>query len=208
MTMTLPQSEVAGLHRLWVERAQAGDTEAREELARHCQRQAYLLALQLTGNRDDALDLAQDAVIRFFGALGRFDCSRPLRPWLFRIVRNLYRDRLRRQRLRRTEPLEAVSPLAAAEGAGTPASPEALASRQELRRVVWEEVQKLPPMFREILVLRDYQDLEYSEIARILRVPRGTVMSRLHRARRRLAEAVRARLAPAGGDPGKDGAHA
>ncbi len=197
--MTLPQSEAASLHRLWVERAQAGDAEACEELARHCQRQAYLLALQLTGNRDDALDLAQDAMIRFFGALSRFDRRRPLRPWLYRIVRNLYRDRLRRQRLRRTEPLEAVAPLAVAEGGNPQPSPEAVASRHELQRVVWEEVQKLPPPFREIVVLRDYQDLEYAEIARILRVPRGTVMSRLHRARRRLAEAVRARVASSDG---------
>ena len=196
--MTLPQSEAASLHRLWVEKAQAGDAQACEELARHCQRQAYLLALQLTGNREDALDLAQDAMIRFFGALGRFDRRRPLKPWLFRIVRNLYKDRLRRQRLRRTEPLEEVAPLAAAQAAGAPPSPEAVASRRELQRVVWEEVQKLPPLFREILVLRDYQDLEYSEIARILRVPRGTVMSRLHRARRRLAEAVRRRVGPPG----------
>ncbi len=196
--MTMPLSDTEALHRSWVERAQAGDRAAQEDLARHCQRLAYLVALQLTGNRDDALDLAQDAMVRFFGALQRFDRSRPLRPWLLRIVRNLYRDRLRRRRIRRTEALENVAPAALTEAAGPEPSPEARSERRELQRLVWEELQKLPLKYREVLVLRDYQDLEYAEIARVLRIPRGTVMSRLHRARRRLAEAVHRRMAPRG----------
>ena len=82
--------------------AQQGEAEALEELARSCRQQAYVFALQLIGHPDDALDVAQDAMVRFFRSLSRFDPSRPVRPWLLRIVRNLVRDRARRLRVRRT----------------------------------------------------------------------------------------------------------
>ena len=75
--------------------AQRGEETALDELARSCRQQAYVFALQLTGNPDDALDVAQDAMLRFFRSLGQFDPSRPVRPWLLRIVRNLIRDRSR-----------------------------------------------------------------------------------------------------------------
>jgi len=86
--------------------AQQGEADALDELARSCRQQAYVFALQLIGHPDDALDVAQDAMVRFFRSLGRFDPSRPVRPWLLRIVRNLVRDRARRLRIRRTESLE------------------------------------------------------------------------------------------------------
>jgi len=192
--MTLPAPQAPARQTRWVTLAQQGDAQAREELAGLCQRMAFALALQLTGNRDDALDLTQDAMVRFFGSLDRFDRRRPVRPWLMRIVRNLYRDRLRRRRIRRTQSLDEVAPRAVPEPVDTSPGPEFSASRRELQRVVWEEVQKLAPHYREVVVLRDYQDLEYAEIARVLRIPRGTVMSRLHRARKQLAGVVRARL--------------
>lgn len=192
--MTLPAPQAPARQSRWVALAQEGDVQAREELAGLCQRMAFSLALQLTGNRDDALDLTQDAMVRFFRSLDRFDRSRPVRPWLMRIVRNLYRDRLRRRRIRKTQSLDEVAPHAVPEPVETSPGPEFTASRRELQRVLWDEVQRLAPHYREVVVLRDYQDLEYAEIARVLRIPRGTVMSRLHRARKQLAGAVRARL--------------
>ena len=71
-----------------VVQAQAGRREARDELARRFRRPAYLLALQIVGNRDDALDIAQDAMLAFFASLVRFRPDEPVRPWLFTIVRN------------------------------------------------------------------------------------------------------------------------
>ncbi|MFV2074131.1 MAG: RNA polymerase sigma factor [Thermoanaerobaculales bacterium] len=179
--------------------AQQGDESACEELAMLCRRQAYLFALQLTRNPDDALDVAQDAMLRFFRSLGRFDASRPVRPWLLRIVRNLVRDRARRRRIRRTESLEPAGEVLRFEPRDTAPSPESRAARRELQTLVWKCLRELPTRFREVLVLRDYQDLAYSEIAVALKIPRGTVMSRLHRARRRLQEVVQQHLRVAGG---------
>lgn len=172
--------------------AQRGETAALDELARSCRQQAYVFALQLVGNPDDALDVAQDAMVRFFRSLERFDSTRPVRPWLLRIVRNLIRDRARRNRIRRTESLEPADDDALRfEPRDESPNPEALAERRQLQRLVWQCLQELPSGYREVLVLRDYQDFAYAEIASTLKIPRGTVMSRLHRARRLLHDLVR-----------------
>lgn len=172
--------------------AQQGEADALDELARSCRQQAYVFALQLIGHPDDALDVAQDAMVRFFRSLGRFDPSRPVRPWLLRIVRNLVRDRARRLRIRRTESLEPANDDALRFDPRDDApDPEALATRREQQALVWKCLQELHPRYREVLVLRDYQDLSYADIATTLKIPRGTVMSRLHRARRLLQEEVR-----------------
>ncbi len=174
--------------------AQRGEVAALDELARSCRQQAYVFALQLIGNPDDALDVAQDAMVRFFRSLERFDPTRPVRPWLLRIVRNLVRDRARRNRIRRTESLEPANDDALRfEPRDESPDPEALAVRQQLQKLVWECLQELPPRYRETLVLRDYHDLAYAEIASTLKIPRGTVMSRLHRARRLLHDLVHSR---------------
>ncbi len=173
--------------------AQRGEETALDELARSCRQQAYVFALQLTGNPDDALDVAQDAMLRFFRSLGRFDPSRPVRPWLLRIVRNLIRDRGRRLRVRKTESLEPEDGVLRFEPRDPNPDPEAMAARRQLQTILWDCLQQLPDEFREVIVLRDYQDLAYAEIAEALKIPRGTVMSRLHRARRRLRELVRQR---------------
>jgi RNA polymerase sigma-70 factor (ECF subfamily) len=172
--------------------AQQGEADALDELARSCRQQAYVFALQLIGHPDDALDVAQDAMVRFFRSLGRFDPSRPVRPWLLRIVRNLVRDRARRLRIRRTESLEPANDDALRFDPRDDApDPEALATRREQQALVWKCLQELHPRYREVLVLRDYQDLSYADIATTLKIPRGTVMSRLHRARRLLQAEVR-----------------
>ena len=173
-----------------VRRARSGDAEAREALALAHRREAYLLALQLMGNRDDALDVAQDALLRFFTTLDRFRADEPVRPWLYSIVRNRCRDLMRRGRVRRSEPIDAEPDRWRPELVDAHADPHRDAERSQLRRRVWQALAQLTPEHREILVLRDYQDLSYEEIADVLRIPRGTVMSRLHRARRAIAGAL------------------
>ena len=83
-----------------VGQAQAGRREARETLARRYRQAAYLLAFQMLGNRDDAMDVAQDAMLRFFTSLSSFDSERRVQPLLFTIVRNQVRDLWRRRRRR------------------------------------------------------------------------------------------------------------
>jgi RNA polymerase sigma-70 factor (ECF subfamily) len=187
----VPADAAFAAERDLVRRARAGDAAACEALALAHRREAYLLALQLMGNREDALDVAQDALLRFFTTLDRFRVDEPVRPWLYSIVRNRCRDLMRRGRVRKSEPLEAEPDRWRPELVDAQADPYRDAARSELRQRVWQALGAISPEHREILVLRDYQDLSYEEIADVLRVPRGTVMSRLHRARKALAGALR-----------------
>jgi RNA polymerase sigma-70 factor (ECF subfamily) len=171
-----------------------GDIHAREDLARECHRQAFLFALHLTRRHDEAADVAQDAMLRFFASIDRFDPERPVRPWLLRIVRNLVRDRARRARVRRTTPLEAEAGEAVIDPPSCEPDPEAAAERVQLQRLVWRCLEVLSSEQREVLVLRDYHGLSYAEIADTVGIPRGTVMSRLHRARCVLSEEANRRL--------------
>ncbi len=180
-----------------VAQARAGAAPAREELARRHRESAYLLGLHLTGNREDALDVAQDALLRFFGALDRFDERRPVRPYLLRIVRNRVADLWRSRRVRRAESLDDAD--LSRQIADQRPGPEETACQAELRRRVWQALSRLPAAKREILVLRDFHDLAYAEIARVLDIPIGTVMSRLHAARRALRELLAGDAPAAGG---------
>ena len=166
--------------------AQEGEREAREELARRVRRPAYLLALQLTGRPEVARDVTQDCMLRFFQHIDRIDIDRPLKPWLYQIVRNRVRDLRRRDRLRRHESLDALREDGRPEEPDRRASPVEDAERRQLQKRVWRSLAELSEAHKEILVLRDYQDLSYREISTVLKIPQGTVMSRLHAARRSL----------------------
>lgn len=188
MTMTHPVASSPIPDADLVREARRGRDEALDALARRLREPAYSLALQLLRNRDDALDVAQDALLRFFRQLHRVDLDRDPRPWLYAIVRNRARDVLRRRRVRRSESLDAWAEAGRPEPPSPAADPGALALKRDLQRRVWRALGALPEAQREILVLRDYQDLRYAEIARVLQVPVGTVMSRLHRARKALKD--------------------
>jgi len=164
----------------------SGGAEAREELARRHRGAAYVLALQMLGNRDDALDVAQEAMLRFFASLGRITPGRPVRPWLLAIVRNQARDFWRRQRVRRAESIDADPEALASQMVDAGPGPEETTQRAELRRRVWRAMASLSADHREIVVLRDFHGLSYEELARVLEIKTGTVMSRLHAARQRL----------------------
>ena len=148
---------------------------------------AFNLARWLTRNDHDAEDVVQEAMLRAFR---HFESLRgEARPWLLAIVRNACFSWIQRNR-----PAEVTAGLdgEAAEVASAPADgPEALLARELDRRMLNEAIAALPFQFREVLILRELEDLSYREIARIADVPIGTVMSRLARARRLLAESVR-----------------
>lgn len=200
MTERVEAPEVSVVERLVLDQAaeaeliallKRGNVEARDALARRYRPAALRLAFQLLGNREDARDLTQEAMLRFFATLDRFDQQRPVLPWLRRIVRNGAVDLQRRGRLRRAESLDSGGPEGEAIELASPApDPEAETRRRELQARVWECLHRLGPSHREILVLRDYQDLSYREIAEILDIPIGTVMSRLHAARLKLRDVV------------------
>ena len=187
---TAPPADTADDGELVV-RARQGDALAQEVLARRHRRGAFLFALQLLGNRDDAMDVAQDAMLRFFTTLDRFDPRRPVKPWLFQIVRNRVHDLHRRRKVRKHDSLDDVDEDGQRfELPDDSVDPERDAARAQLRIRLWQSLGELSDAQREILVLRDYQDLTYAEIAEALDIPIGTVMSRLHGARKKLRDLV------------------
>jgi RNA polymerase sigma-70 factor (ECF subfamily) len=178
--------------RTLVSRARSGDAEAREELAQQCGDAAYVFALQLTRQPETARDIAQDSVLRFFGSFDRFDDGQALEPWLFSIVRNMVRDHARREKVRRHDSLDAWLEAGGQRSAESEATDPVLAAeRHELQQRVWRAISELTEAHREIVVLRDYHGLSYREIAAVLSIPEGTVMSRLHAARVSLRQILR-----------------
>jgi len=146
---------------------------------------AHNLARWLTGNDADAADVVQEACVR---ALGFFDGFRgdDARAWLLRIVRNTFYTWLRKNSAGKTMPFdEAVHDVV---GAGE--NPERTAIRRADGVALQRSIEALPVEFRETLVLREIEGLSYKEIAHVVGVPMGTVMSRIARARRMLREAL------------------
>ena len=179
-----------------IRRAQAGDHLAQDQIAREYRGAMYRLALQMLRNPDDAMDVVQDSLLRFFKNLHRFDPERPVKPWLFQIARNRALDLLRRRKVRKHDSIDDRDD----EGnlrfqlLDPKADPEGDARAIHLQAHIWNTLEQLSENQREILVLRDYQDLSYAEIAEILKIPIGTVMSRLHGARKKLRSLLEADL--------------
>lgn len=167
-----------------------GDQQAREVLARRVGNSAYVFALQLAGGSETARDIAQESVLRFFQHLDRFDAERPVEPWLYQIVRNQVRDHSQRDRVRRHHSLDAWLEDGHPEAADPLADPAADTERADLQRRVWRAISELTESHREIIVLRDFHDLSYRAIAEVLSIPMGTVMSRLHTARKSLRDII------------------
>ena len=154
-------------------------SDMKQELAR-LGNGAHALAIQIMGNRDDAADAVHDAFAVALSRPAAYDHSRgPLKPWFLRVVRNRCIDLLRQKRP--SDP--AVEQLADPES-----SPERAAVERQRDRQLRAALEKLPPERRQIVVLRDYLDLSYAEIAAVLDIAPGTVMSRLHRSRMMLKD--------------------
>jgi RNA polymerase sigma-70 factor, ECF subfamily len=160
--------------------------------------EALTLARWLTGSRTDAEDVTQDAMLRALRAMEGFRGDAP-RAWLLAITRNTAMTWLRRNRPAALVPVEdvaeaeAASPLAAEARQAAP-TPETPLMRAETSARVRAALEKLPFEFREIVVLRDVEDLSYRDIAQALDIPVGTVMSRLARGRARLAALLKDEL--------------
>ncbi|WP_419940309.1 RNA polymerase sigma factor [Candidatus Palauibacter sp.] len=176
--------------RTLVLRAQSGERAAFGELVTRYMQRAYYTALGLVGNHDDALDLSQEAFARAFRARATIDAERPFFPWLYQIIRRLCFNHTRDQRSRRQKLEKAGSWLADTTMGAQPLSPEKAVERAELRDRVAAAIERLAEREREALVLREFEGLRYREIAELLGIPIGTVMSRLYRARRSLAREI------------------
>ncbi len=162
----------------------SGRTEAFEPLVTPYRGPLIALAYRLTRNREEALEVAQEALLRAYRSLGRFDVSRSFRNWLFQIAANEARDRLRKRTRERAALEDAVQ--------GTPASedPETGHDRQEFRTGILRCLAALSPREREVFVLRDLEELDIRETARALGCSSLSVRVSLSAARRKMREAI------------------
>jgi len=146
------------------------------------------IALGILGNAEDARDALQLAFVKAWQSLGRFDGGRSFGPWFFQILRNQCRDMLRSRKARFK--VEALDEALERWPAGPASDPERHSERAFARRTLWEALERIGTDHREILVLKELEDLSYREIAAVLNIPDGTVASRLYHARLALKEAL------------------
>ena len=173
-----------------IRKCRGGDARFYEPLVRAYERPGLRLALGMMGNGEDAWDALQNAFVKAFNSLDRFDVKRPFGPWFFQILRNQCRDMLRSQQARfRVETLDEDLERRPAERDAT-SDPERHRARSAARETLWRGLERIGPEHREILVLKELEGFRYGEIATILEIPEGTVASRLFHARRALKEAL------------------
>lgn len=194
MSTEAPRAEDRDL----VRRAREGDQDAFRVLVERHQARAYRLAVRVLRDEEAARDAVQEALLKAYRSLSRFEGRSSFYTWLYRLVMNQCLDMKRADRSARQvewddgEALDrAAAELPAPEVAGVAFEPAAERMRGELRGALGEAVASLPEAARRILLLREVDGLSYAELAKTLGIPKGTVMSRLHYARRKMQEFLR-----------------
>lgn len=165
---------------------QAGKTEMYELLVDKYKMRAFYAALLYTKNRDDALDLSQEAFYRAYKALKGFDVSRNFYTWFYKILKNLCINHLQRkkyinqinQSLDYEKSSHSFQPQVE--------NPEEIFERNERSEMLWRAINSLKDTDKEIIILKEFNEMSYQEIADILEIPIGSVMSRLYYARKKL----------------------
>ena len=152
----------------------------------------YSAALRMTRNPADAEDLVQETYLKAFRSAGRFERGTNLKAWLFTILQNTFRN-VRRHEGRSPIDVDSDRVEASAGDASREFSPEQILARATLDADLQAALDALPEAFRQAVWLRDVEELTYAEMAKVLDVPMGTVMSRISRGRRALSEGLQAR---------------
>jgi len=183
----------AEIDRALIERAQSGDKNAFRELVERHQRRAFAIAFALVKDEEDAREVVQEAFVRVFGGLAQFHGGSSFFTWLYRIVTNLSIDVIRRPARRDTGLDESVeieesddAPLARIEGA----DPILHIHRAELHARIESALAELPAYHRGVILMREVQGMSYEEMADAMGVSKGTIMSRLFHARRKLQKTL------------------
>jgi len=173
-----------------VKAAQRGDTTAFEELVARHRDKIYARAYTMMRNEDEALDLSQEAWVKGWQRLQQFQGDSSFATWMTRIVINLCLDQLRKQKRVRAESIEEMIEESGGVERQMPVvtvNPTAGLEREELRQRIDQAMGQLSYEHRTVLVLHEFQEMEYKEIAKTMQCSIGTVMSRLFYARRKLA---------------------
>ena len=174
-----------------VRRVQAGNTEAFEELVRRYERKVYNITYRLMGNEQDASEALQDAFMRAYRFIGKFQFKSSFFTWLYRIATNVSLSKLRKR-----EKVETVSIDQPVNEAGDlpfeipdlKYGPEKLMKQRELGAAIQKSVEELPEDYRSVVVLRDLEGVSNEEVSKVLRLSVAAVKSRLHRGRLVLRE--------------------
>jgi RNA polymerase sigma-70 factor (ECF subfamily) len=180
-----------------VDRAKQGDRDAFATLVRRHQDRAFNLAYQMVRNREEALDISQEAFARAYTSLPTFKGEASFTTWLHRIVVNLAIDSLRRRRVAGTASYDDTRAIPEAQEAEpvTPDDPATALESKQVRALLARGIAQLPPAQRAVLVLREVEGMTYEEISQAVGCTLGTVMSRLFYARRRLQQVLKSHLA-------------
>jgi RNA polymerase sigma-70 factor, ECF subfamily len=181
-----------------IERCKRGDLAAFNELVKRYEKQVYSFSYRLTNNYDDASDIAQEAFLRVYSAIGHFRGDSSFTTWLYRITTNVFLDERKKARAHPQSSLDEYMELeesSVARQIEDPSpGPEAINEEAERNHIVRQAVDSLPDYQRAMVVLYHTQQKSYEEIAAIMDLPIGTVKSRLNRARVALKE----KLSPLG----------
>ncbi|MFO0610991.1 MAG: sigma-70 family RNA polymerase sigma factor [Polyangiaceae bacterium] len=182
----------------FVARLVARDEAAFNELVITYERRVFALVFRMLGRREEAEDLAQEVFVQVFKAIEQFRGDSKLSTWIYRIAVNLCKNRtkyLSRRHASDQDDVDAMAdraPLSAAKGVsvGDISRPDELVEGMQLEVIVKRAIQTIDPEFREVLILRDVEDMSYEEIAAVTGLADGTVKSRIHRARAQLKALV------------------
>jgi len=181
-----------------VRRVQSGDSAAFRSLFDKYHRRAFAVAMGVVKNQDDALDAVQEAFVKVHKNIHKFEGSSSFYTWLYRIVMNVSIDHVRRTGRRKSldfdeRQLHEESDVAG-DGALVPSitdgNPGKAALRRELGSAIEAALQELPEHHRAVIVLREVEGMSYEEMAEVLKVPKGTVMSRLFHARKKMQDSL------------------
>ena len=166
----------------------AGDRQAFGQIVRRHQKRLFRFVYGLLGDFDQAEDIVQDAFVKAYGALGSFEAGRDFYPWLSTIARNLALNLMAREK--RTESLDRIHEHGFDPPSGDLGPLEQLTTSESQQRF-YVALKALPEQYRTVFVLRHFEEMSYEDIAAQLKIPPGTVDSRLYRARQLLVTALK-----------------
>ncbi len=190
----MPEAAEVGL----IQRVQQGREEAFRELVERYQRRTYWIAFNMLNNYETAKEISQEAFVRVFRNIGRFDVRKNFYTWLYQITVNLSIDHLRKLSHAKAVDIDGLGGLADP----APRDPAISGERTETRRRVHLALDRLPPKYKAVLTLRDIQGFSCEEISEIVGCTNATVRWRLHRARK-LFKAIWEGKGVEIGDPGE-----
>lgn len=177
---------------LLIKRSKKGDTDSFEQLVSNYQVSAYNIAYRMLGNKEDASDCTQDAMIKVFRSISKFKGNSSFSTWMYRIVINTCKDFIRKKK----EVLYLDNDIKGEEGnikrelEDSSDTPETILERKELKKEIEKAIMEINSDHREVIVLRDIREYSYEEIAEILDCSIGTVKSRINRGRKALKDVL------------------